>query len=206
MSEENEVMNDDVTELSLEAEGSAGILNQETAVIHSDEDIAWMQEAIDDGHCAGDILEVPIGAVIVHENKIIGRGYNQRNTMKSTLGHAEILAIEQASAAMGDWRLEGCTMYVTVEPCPMCAGAIVQARMDRVVIGTMNRKAGCAGSIYNLLQDDRFNHQAEITYGVLEDECSAMMSDFFRSLRQSKKKVDKAGAETTDNGDKQQEE
>lgn len=150
-------------------------------------DSHWMSEAIAEGHRAGDLLEVPIGAVIVHEGQIIGRGFNQRNTKKSTLGHAEILAIEQASAAMDDWRLEGCTMYVTVEPCPMCAGAIVQARMDRVVIGTMNAKAGCAGSIYNLLQDQRFNHQVDIDYGVMEEECSEMMSEFFRQLRAQKK-------------------
>lgn len=152
----------------------------------------WMAEAIADGHRAGDILEVPIGAVIVYEDEIIGRGYNQRNTMKSTLGHAEILAIEEASSNRGDWRLEGCTMYVTVEPCPMCAGAIVQARMDKVVIGTMNAKAGCVGSIYNLLQEERFNHQVAIQYGVMEEACSAMMSDFFRELRAQKKAEKKA--------------
>jgi tRNA(adenine34) deaminase len=151
------------------------------------EDIEWMKVAIQEGEKAAAIMEVPIGAVIVYEDRIIGAAYNQRNTKKSTLAHAEILAIEAASEVMGDWRLEGCTMYVTVEPCPMCAGAIVQARMDRVVIGTMNQKAGCAGSVYNLLEEARFNHQVQLTLGVLEKECSAMMSDFFRVLREMKK-------------------
>lgn len=150
-------------------------------------DEQWMAAAIEEGEKAAKLLEVPIGAVIVYEGKIIGRGFNQRNTKKSTLGHAEILAIEEASAFMGDWRLEGCTVYVTVEPCPMCAGAIVQARMDRVVIGTMNTKAGCGGSIYNLLQEPRFNHQVILTNGVLEEACSEMMSSFFRDLRAMKK-------------------
>lgn len=147
----------------------------------------WMKEAIEEGKKAAELMEVPIGAVIVYEDKIIGRGFNQRNTKKSTLGHAEILAIEEASAYMGDWRLEGCTMYVTVEPCPMCAGALVQARIDRVVYGTMNTKAGCAGSIYNLLEEPKFNHQVVLETGVLQEECSEMMSGFFRNLRAAKK-------------------
>ncbi len=147
----------------------------------------WMTLAIEEAEKASDILEVPIGAIIVYEDKVIGKGYNQRNTMKSTLAHAEMMAIEEASKVMGDWRLEGCTMYVTVEPCPMCAGAIVQARMDSVVIGTMNAKAGCAGSIYNLLEEPKFNHQVEITSGVMEERCSSLMSDFFRELREMKK-------------------
>lgn len=127
--------------------------------------------------------ETPIGCVIVHEDKIIARGYNKRNGKKNTLAHAEILAINKAAKVLGDWRLEGCTMYVTLEPCPMCAGAIIQARIDRVVIGSMNPKAGCAGSVINLLQMPGFNHQAEMTTGVLEDECSQLMKDFFRHLR-----------------------
>ena len=150
-------------------------------------DEIYMQEALVEADKAGDINEVPIGAVIVYKDQIIGRGYNQRNAQNSTLAHAEILAIEEASRVMGDWRLEGCTMYVTVEPCPMCAGAILQARMDRVVIGTMNTKAGCVGSIYNLLDDERFNHQVEITYDVLKEDCAHKMSSFFRALRGGKK-------------------
>lgn len=147
----------------------------------------WMKEALAEAKKAEAILEIPIGAVIVYQDQIIGRGYNQRNVKASTLAHAEILAIQEATAFMGDWRLEGCTMYVTVEPCPMCAGAILQARMDRVVIGTMNSKAGCVGSLYNLLQDERFNHQVAIVYDILQDACSQIMSDFFRGLREAKK-------------------
>ena len=147
----------------------------------------YMREALAEADKASEILEVPIGCVIEYQSRIIGRGYNQRNSKKSTLAHAEILAIEEATAFMGDWRLEGCTMYVTVEPCPMCAGAILQSRMTNLVIGTMNSKAGCVGSIYNLLEDDRFNHKVIVNRGILESECSAVMSDFFRSLRIDKK-------------------
>ena len=126
-------------------------------------------------------------SVIVYEGKIIGRGYNRRNTDKDPLAHAEIKAIKKASKKMGDWRLEQCTMYVTLEPCQMCAGAIVQSRMKKVVIGSMNPKAGCAGSVLNLLQMQQFNHQVEIEKGVLGEECSAMLSTFFKELRQKKK-------------------
>lgn len=132
--------------------------------------------------------EVPIGCVIVYEDKIIARGYNRRNTDKNTLAHAELQAIKKASRKLGDWRLEGCTMYVTLEPCQMCAGALVQSRIDKVVIGSMNPKAGCAGSVLNLLQMEQFNHQVEIVEGVLGAECSAMLSDFFRELREKKKR------------------
>jgi len=150
----------------------------------------FMQVALKEAKKAGDILEVPIGCVIEYQGRIIGRGYNQRNIKKSTLAHAEILAIEEATAYMNDWRLEECTMYVTVEPCPMCAGAILQSRITNLVIGTMNTKAGCVGSIYNLLEDQRFNHTVNVVRGVLEEECSAVMSDFFRNLR-AKKKLEK---------------
>lgn len=151
------------------------------------EDEKYMKEAIRQAKKAAAIDEVPIGCVIVYGGKIIARGYNQRNKKGSTLAHAEIMAIGKASKVIGDWRLEGCTMYVTLEPCPMCAGAIVQARMDKVVIGTMNAKAGCAGSVTNLLQMDGFNHKTEIVKDVLKDECSSMLSDFFRALRERKK-------------------
>ena len=133
------------------------------------------------------IKEVPIGCVIVFEDKIVGRGYNRRTTDKNTLAHAELIAIRKASKKLGDWRLEGCTMYVTLEPCQMCSGAIVQSRMSRVVVGCMNPKAGCAGSILNLLQMEEFNHQAELETGVLGDACSQMMKTFFKELRESKK-------------------
>lgn len=131
--------------------------------------------------------DVPIGCVIAYQGKIIARGYNKRNKKKTTLAHAELDAIAKASKVLGDWRLEDCTMYVTLEPCQMCAGAIVQARIPRVVIGCMNPKAGCAGSVLNLLQMQEFNHQVDVVRGVREEECSKMLSDFFRSLRERKK-------------------
>lgn len=131
--------------------------------------------------------DVPIGCVIVYENRIIARGYNKRNKNKTTLAHAELDAIAKASKVLGDWRLEECIMYVTLEPCQMCAGAIVQARIPKVVIGCMNPKAGCAGSILNLLQMQEFNHQVEVVRGVREAECSEMLSAFFKELRQKRK-------------------
>ena len=149
-------------------------------------DERFMKEALKQAKKAYAIEEVPIGCVIVHEEKIIARAYNKRNTKKSTLAHAELLAIEKACKKLGDWRLEECTMYITLEPCQMCAGAIVQARIPRVVIGTHNKKAGCAGSILNLLQMKEFNHQVELTSGVLEEECSEMMKQFFREMRKKK--------------------
>ena len=152
-------------------------------------DEKYMREAIKQAKKAAAIDEVPIGCVIVYEGKIIGRGYNQRNKKKSTLAHAEILAMQKAMKVIGDWRLEGCTMYVTLEPCPMCAGAIVQARVDRVVMGTMNAKAGCAGSVLNLLKEPGFNHQAQVVTGILEEECSEMLSSFFKDLRAKKKLI-----------------
>ena len=150
-------------------------------------DEKYMKEAIRQAKKAAKLGEVPIGCVIVYENRIIGRGYNRRNTDKSTLSHAEITAIRRASKIMGDWRLEDCTLYVTLEPCQMCSGAIIQARIPRVVMGCRNPKAGCAGSILNLLKVPEFNHQAEITEGILEEECSTMLSDFFKRLREKKK-------------------
>ena len=151
------------------------------------EDVRYMKEAVRQAKKAYALGETPIGCVIVHEGKIIGRGYNRRNTDKSPLAHAEISAIKKAAKKLGDWRIEECTLYVTLEPCQMCAGAIVQARIPRVVIGCMNPKAGCAGSIVNLLQMERFNHQADVRRGVLEEECSQMMKQFFRELRERKK-------------------
>ena len=151
------------------------------------EDEKYMKEAIRQAKKAWKIEEVPIGCVIVYQGKIIGRGYNRRTTDKNPLAHAEISAIKKASKVMGDWRLEECTLYVTLEPCQMCSGAIVQARIPRVVVGCMNPKAGCAGSILNLLQVEAFNHQAELTTGVLEEECSQMMKSFFKELRKKQK-------------------
>ena len=143
----------------------------------------YMREALKQAKKAYALGEVPIGCVIVHQGKIIGRGYNRRNTDKNTLAHAEITAINKASKKIGDWRLEECTLYVTLEPCQMCAGAIVQARIPQVVMGCMNPKAGCGGSILNLLDMPEFNHQVAVTRGVLEEECSAMLKTFFTELR-----------------------
>ena len=152
------------------------------------EDEKFMREAKKQAMKAYALREVPIGCVIVYDGKIIARGYNRRNTDKNTVSHAEINAIRKASKKLGDWRLEGCTLYVTLAPCQMCAGAIIQARVDRVVIASMNPKAGCAGSVLNLLEMDGFNHKAEVTRGVLEEECSSMLSGFFRELREEKAK------------------
>lgn len=149
----------------------------------------FMKEAIRQAKKAYALREVPIGCVVVYEGKIIARGYNRRNTDKNTTSHAEINAIRKASKKLGDWRLEGCTLYVTLEPCQMCAGAIVQARIDKVVIGSMNPKAGCAGSVLNLLEMDGFNHKVEVERGVLEEECSTMLSGFFKELRIEKAKA-----------------
>ncbi len=143
----------------------------------------YMREALRQAKKAAALGEVPIGCVIVFQDKIIGRGYNRRNTDKNTLAHAEITAINKASKAIGDWRLEDCTLYVTLEPCQMCAGAIVQARIPQVVMGCMNPKAGCAGSILNILEMPQFNHQVNVTRGVLEEECSALLKSFFSELR-----------------------
>ena len=150
------------------------------------EDEKYMRQALRLAKKAASLDEVPIGCVIVYQDKIIARGYNRRNTDKSTLAHAEIIAIRKASKVIGDWRLEDCTMYVTLEPCQMCAGAIVQARIPKVVMGTMNAKAGCAGSVINILQMEVFNHRVEIVKGVLEEECKSIMQEFFKELRKRK--------------------
>lgn len=146
-------------------------------------DVKYMRKAIALARRAAAMGEIPIGCIIVHEGKVIARGFNQRLHKHSTLAHAELIAIDKASRKLGDWRLEGCTMYVTLEPCQMCSGALVQSRMDRVVIGAMNPKAGCAGSLINLLRTPLFNHQVEITYGVCERECSEILKEFFSDLR-----------------------
>ena len=146
-------------------------------------DEKYMRQAIRQAGKAAALGEVPIGCVIVYEDRIIGRGYNRRNTDKSTFSHAEITAMKKAGRVIGDWRLEDCTLYVTLEPCQMCAGAIIQARIPRVVMGCMNPKAGCGGSILNLLEMKEFNHQAEVVRGILEEDCSRILKDFFGSLR-----------------------
>lgn len=166
--------------------------------------LKYMKEAIKAAKKAAKLGEVPIGCVIVYEDKIIGKGYNKRNTKKTTLAHAELLAIQKASKVIGDWRLEDCTMYVTLEPCQMCAGAIVQARIKEVVVGTMNPKAGCAGSILNILQMEEFNHQVQITTGVMEEECKKVLQDFFVNLRERNRleKESRKRSESTNNVEK----
>ena len=150
------------------------------------EDEKYMKEAMKQAKKAYKLGEVPIGCVIVHEGQIIGRGYNRRNTDKNTLAHAEITAINRASKVIGDWRLEDCTLYVTLEPCPMCAGAIINSRIKRVVFGASDPKAGAFGSVVNL-NSLPFNHKPEIESGVLCHDCSAILTDFFKELRVRKK-------------------
>ena len=148
----------------------------------------YMKEAIRQAKKAAALKEVPIGCVIVYDGRIIARGYNRRTVDKNVLPHAEIIAMRKACRILGDWRLEDCTMYVTLEPCPMCAGAIVQARIPKVVIGCMNPKAGCAGSVLDMLHEDGFNHQVETKVGLLGEECSQMLKDFFKALREEGKR------------------
>lgn len=146
----------------------------------------YMEQALLEARKAYELDEVPIGAVVVKDGEIIGRGHNLRETCKDPTLHAEMVAIRQAAETLGGWRLTGCELYVTVEPCPMCAGAMIQARIDRLIFGAGDPKAGCAGTLYNLLQDSRFNHQVEIVKGILEEECRQIMKDFFRQKRNSK--------------------
>lgn len=152
-------------------------------------DEKYMKLALKEAKKARDINEVPIGCVIVRDDKVIGKGYNKRNTDKNVLSHAELIAIKQACKKTGDWRLEDCTMYITLEPCQMCAGAMVQARLQRAVIGSMNPKAGCGGSVLNILQMAEFNHQVDVERGVLEEECSSILTEFFSGLREQKKQM-----------------
>lgn len=150
-------------------------------------DEKYMYAALEEAKKARDIGEVPIGAVIVYQNKIISTGYNVRETSQTALSHAELVAIETANQKLESWRLDDCTLYVTLEPCPMCAGAIVQARIKRVVFGAYDPKAGCAGTIMNLLEESRFNHQVDLTSGILEKECQNLIKVFFQELRANKK-------------------
>lgn len=146
----------------------------------------YMTEALIEAKKAFLLNEVPIGAVMVRKGEIIARGYNLRNSTKNPLCHAEIDVINKSAEVVGDWRLEDCTLYVTVEPCPMCAGAIVQSRIPKVVFGTRNSKAGCAGSILNILQEPRFNHQVDIEENVLQQQCAELMKAFFKNFRKKK--------------------
>ena len=155
-------------------------------MIRTQEDEHWMQAAIAEARLAEQLGEVPIGAVIVREGQIIGCGHNLRESKHDPTAHAELEAIRDACEQLGAWRLLDCTLYVTLEPCPMCAGAIVQSRLKRVVYGTDDPKAGCAGTLMNLLQEPRFNHETELTSGVLQPECAQLLTQFFRQLRKSK--------------------
>jgi tRNA(adenine34) deaminase len=149
----------------------------------------FMKQALKEAAKAERLGEVPIGCVIVQNDKIIARGYNRRNTDKSTLSHAEMIAIRKASKKLGDWRLEDCSLYVTLEPCQMCSGAIVQARIKQVVMGAMNEKAGCAGSVLNILENPSFNHQVLVEKGILQEECTEILQRFFRQLRVRNKEI-----------------
>lgn len=151
------------------------------------DDEKYMLLALEEAEKAAAIGEVPIGAVIVRDGEVIGRGYNLRESTKDPTAHAELLAIKRASEQLGGWRLLNSTLYVTLEPCPMCAGAIVQSRLDRVVFGVADPKAGCAGTLMNLLQEERFNHQVQVSSGVLADQCSGILKSFFQELRRKKK-------------------
>ncbi|WP_026568949.1 MULTISPECIES: tRNA adenosine(34) deaminase TadA [Sediminibacillus] len=148
----------------------------------------YMELAIMEAKKAGQLGEVPIGAVIVHEEQVIAASFNLRESLQTTASHAELIAIDKANESIGSWRLENCTLYVTLEPCPMCAGAIIQSRIPRVVFGAYDPKAGCAGTLMNLLEDSRFNHVAEVRGGVLEEACGQLLTDFFRTLRQQRKR------------------
>ena len=156
----------------------------------------YMKKAIEQAKKAAQNGDVPIGCVIVRDDVIVARAYNRRNKDHSVLAHAETLAIEKAARKQGDFRLDGYVLYVTLEPCQMCAGAIIQSRIRRVVIGARNPKAGCAGSILNLLQVPQFNHQAELTEGVCGEECSEMLSSFFRDMRKKRQESGMGGGET----------
>lgn len=156
-------------------------------VFADNEDEYFMREALKEARKAEKLAEVPIGAVLVHKGEIISRAYNLRESRQNAVAHAELLAIEQACQKLGTWRLEDTTLYVTLEPCPMCSGAIILSRIKRVVYGASDPKGGCVGTLMNLLQDVRFNHQCEVTNGVLGDECSQMLSVFFRSIRDKRR-------------------
>lgn len=153
------------------------------------DDEKWMREAIAQAHLARQAGEVPIGAVVVLDGEIIGSGYNLRETQKNPTAHAEMIAIQEASRKLGAWRLLGCSLYVTLEPCPMCAGAILQSRVERLVYGASDPKAGCVGTLMDLLQDSRFNHRLPWRSGVLQEECAALLTDFFRGLRSRQDRV-----------------
>ncbi|MGN0708690.1 MAG: tRNA adenosine(34) deaminase TadA [Anaerovoracaceae bacterium] len=143
----------------------------------------FMEAAIEEAERSAEIGEVPVGAVIVRDDVIISRGHNSVERDKDPTSHAEMKAIRGAAEALGGWRLTGCSMYVTCEPCSMCAGAIVWSRIEKLFIGTMNPKAGACGSVFNIVEDERLNHRVDVTRGVMEEQCSSLMSSFFKGLR-----------------------
>lgn len=151
----------------------------------------WMRVAIEEAKKAEALAEVPIGAIMVHQGQIIGRGHNLRETTQNATTHAEMIAIQEACKAIGSWRLEETQLYVTLEPCPMCSGAMILSRVKEVYFGAYDPKGGTAGTLMNLLEDERFNHQAEVEGGILEEECGELLSVFFRNLRAKKKKLKK---------------
>ncbi len=153
------------------------------STLDNKQDEHYMREAIKAAQIAEENGDVPIGAVIVYANQVIGRGYNQREQLRDPTAHAEIIALTQAAAFLDSWRLHGCTIYVTLEPCAMCAGALVLGRLDRLVYGCEDPKAGACGSLYNIVRDERLNHRLEVTGGVLADECGGLLQDFFRQRR-----------------------
>ncbi|KGR88197.1 tRNA adenosine(34) deaminase TadA [Lysinibacillus odysseyi] len=157
-----------------------------------EQDRQFMHLALEEAKKAGNLGEVPIGAIIVHKGEVIASASNLRETTQNAVTHAELMAIQQACEKIGSWRLEETTLYVTLEPCPMCAGAILQSRIPRIVYGARDMKAGCVDSLYRLLNDPRFNHECEITEGVLVEECGQILTDFFRALRERKKAEKKA--------------
>lgn len=168
-----------------------------------EKDQVFMQLALEEAKKAADLGEVPIGAVLVYQDEVIARTHNLRETTQNAVTHAELMVIQEACGKIGSWRLENTTLYVTLEPCPMCAGAILQSRVPRVVYGARDIKAGCVDSLYRLLNDARFNHECEVVEGVLADECGEILTDFFQTLRERKKAEKKARklAEQEANGD-----
>ncbi len=163
-----------------------------------DADRLFMKQALEEAQQAALLGEVPIGAVLVYEGKIIARAHNLRETTQNATTHAELLVIQEACKKIGSWRLEDTTLYVTLEPCPMCAGAILQSRVPRVVYGARDQKAGCVDSLYHLLNDERFNHECDVTEGILAEECGQILTDFFKALRDRKKAEKKARLASND--------
>lgn len=163
-------------------------MTEQPLMINNQDDERYMRMAIDQAFIAEENGDVPIGCVIVHENRVIAKAYNQREQLHDPTAHAEIIALTQAAEYIGNWRLGGCTIYVTLEPCPMCAGALVLGRLDRLVYGTDDPKTGAVQSLYNIVQDDRLNHRLEVTAGTLQDDCKAQLQSFFQRRRQENAK------------------